>query len=102
MKDLGWMVFGVCCLSLAGVMACVQGCDGPRPSPAQVRLAEQEKTLEDIAKRRLLPEGAYDVKSEGGEWVSFTIARDGVKHRYLYRFWYGSHGEIGHTVTRMD
>lgn len=98
---LGKMV-GVFLLGLAVTLACVQGCDPPRPSPAQVRLAQQEETLATIAKRDLLPEGATDIKSEGGNWVSFTLERGGQKHRYLYRFWYGSHAEIGHTIVRMD
>lgn len=106
MKDMYKAVLAGCfgiglTVAILGLVT-LSGCDQPKPSPAQVRLAQQEETLSIIAKRDMLPEGAKDIRPEGGNWVSFTLERDGVSHRYLYRFWYGSHAEIGHTIVRMD
>lgn len=102
MNDPLGKIIGVFLLGTALALACVAGCDEPKLSPAQVRLAQQERTLYEIQKNDILPDGASDIKHEGHRWVSFTLERDGVKHRYLCRFWYGSHGEVGSTITRMD
>jgi len=58
-----------------------------------------------------LPPAAKNVKHLGGMWVTFELDIDPkdslagcrtTTGRFLYRYWYGSHGEVGHTITRID
>lgn len=83
-------------LTLLTVALALTGCGGNSPSPAEkaaaVRVDHHEKAKAGI------PPGAKNVVDLGGDWYTFEL--DGQK--FLYKWWYGSHGEVGHTVTRMD
>lgn len=84
----------VLALSLVSLCGC-GGC-GQSPSPAE-RAAAVKVEHHDKAKASI-PAGAKNVVNLGGDWYTFEL--DGQK--FLYKWWYGSHGEVGHTVTRID
>ena len=58
--------------------------------------------VQNVLRYKLLPDGATDVRGEGDKWVSFTLVLDGVTHRYMLGYWYGSHNEVGKTIVRID
>lgn len=49
----------------------------------------------------LAPADASNVKQLGNSWCVFDLELDGKIHKFLYRQWLGSHGEVGHAVTEI-
>lgn len=71
----------------------ISGCGSAPP-----KTAEQVKEDTEAAAIKNLPADAKNVTHLGKNWYTFEL--NGQK--FLYKWWYGSHSEVGHTVTRID
>lgn len=91
-------------MAMLCVLALCVGCGDGQPRP---KVDARATAVETVVKLGLLPEGASDIRGEGADWVSFSLERDGVKHRYLYKALIGRSRENQpfvrtDTITRMD
>jgi len=90
-----YLVFPVAACLIVGFVLLMGGCGSQATKEER-----QQKWVNELKER--LPPGAANIK-EHGAWVTFDWQDPETKqtHRFLYRSWGGSHGEIGHTLTRL-
>lgn len=92
----------VCLILCVGFAA--PGCSKPPVDAPDATKKAAEKRIDDQKRFiKTLPAGATDIRDEGGDNISFTLARDGVSHRYLMHYSWDWRASAYHTtMTRMD
>lgn len=69
------------------------GCNSNRPQ--DVAAKESAEVI------KLLPPEHTNLKRLGNQWFEYELQVGGQNRKFMARYWTGSHGEVGLTVTEL-
>ena len=75
------------------ILLVMPGCNSNRPQDVAAK-----ETAEIV---KLLPPEHKNLKSLGNQWFEYELQVGGQSRKFMVRYWTGSHGEVGLTVTEL-